>query len=83
MEIYSLDSRDSRESPEKQKKSDSKILPQAGLDLRTSDFPVLPSKYSCTSSPCAVSHRDLNDNVVMLYKFLDSEVLVGVKRAWI
>ena len=38
MKIYSVDSTESRE---KQKKASSKILPQAGLDLMTSDFQVL------------------------------------------
>ena len=40
MEIYSVDSAESRE---KQNKSNSKILPQAGVDLRTCNFPVLLS----------------------------------------
>ena len=38
MKIYSVDSTELRE---KQKNSSSKILPQARLDLRTSDFQVL------------------------------------------
>ena len=56
-EVYSVDSTESRE-----KKSGSKILPQAGLDLRTSDFQVLLSATACWGSS-GVESRTLKSEI--------------------
>ena len=55
MEIYSVDSTESREN---KKTSSSKIIPQVGFDLRTSGFRAVHATTGTSQS--AVSLRDLN-----------------------